>query len=323
MIRNLILVLLIMSPAAALGQTVLSEPPEKPGGGQSATPTETDSVATDLTVGPVEYPDLHQPGRISAETATIQSAWDDAPERAGVAEYRLCDDCVYRIRTRELMVSTVVLPEDRRIEQVDLGDPVGFEIQTRGGTMVVVRPRAFGIDTNMNVYTDKGVMSFYLRAEGFDSDHVPDLVVRIEPGDPLAESAIKPPAPTISHPREPRGSLIRPLDLDNLRNPLMDGSGDIAFDPAKLRGWGQYKLSGAESLRPETVFRDDHFTYVNFGDRWTGIELPVAFVVIDGIDETVNTRIQGQTLIIESTATLISLKSGESYLCIEYNGSEA
>ena len=32
------------------------------------------------------------------------------------------------------------------------------------------------------------------------------------------------------------------------------------FDPSTLRGWGQYGLWGDDDLRPETVFRDDHFT---------------------------------------------------------------
>ena len=320
--RLLLLIILLMSPAAVLGQTVLPDPPVKPGEGRPAAPDAGGGTAG-LAAGTIDFPDLHQPGRISAETATIQRAWDDAPGEAGIAEYRLCGSCVYRVRTRELMVTTVVLPADVRIEQVDLGDPVGFEIQTRGGNMVVVRPRAFGIDSNMNVYTDKGVMSFYLRAEGFDSDHVPDLVVRITAGGPLPESTIERPDPRKAPPRAPTGSLLKPVDPAELTRQSGAKTGDISFDPAKLRGWGDYSLRGAESLRPETVFRDDHFTYIHFGDRWTDIELPVAFVVIDGIDETVNTRVQGQTLIVESTSRKISLKSGESYLCIEYSGGQA
>ena len=44
------------------------------------------------------------------------------------------------------------------------------------------------------------------------------------------------------------------------------------------------------------------------------------YVVVDEIDELVNTRVQGQTYIIESTRPLITLKSGQSYLCIKYTG---
>ena len=341
MTRILLIALLLMPPAAAFGQTTLAEPPLKPGEGRSAAPADGPSggrtadtgqteganepAGANPALGPIDYPGLHQPGRISQETATIQRAWDEAPFDAGVAEYRHCPNCVYRIRVRELMVSTIVLPEDRVIRQVDIGDPVGFEIQARGGNMVVVRPRTIGIDTNMNLYTDRGIMSFYLRAEGFDSDHIPDLVVRIGPERILESPAVEP--PSLGPLGPPAGEGTGPgTDLPALPESAIRGSvagKDHGFDPAKLRGWGDYNLRGDNALRPETVFRDDHFTYVHFGDRWADLELPVAFVVIDGIDETVNTRVQGRTLVVESTAPLISLKSGEKYLCIEYQGGGA
>lgn len=346
MIRILALILLFMSPAASIGQTSLSEPQDRPASGylqgsgtgdidrpagaeRPVAPEETDGVAEEpvveggVTRGPVEYASLNQPGRISTETATIQQAWDSAPDGAGVAEYRDCGACVYRVRTRELMVTTIILPNDRKISQVDAGDPVGFEIQSRAGNMIVVRPRTIGIDTNMNVYTDKGVMSFYLRAEGFDSGHIPDLVVRIESPAPLSGPPAERATSNASITPGGNSKAFEGLDPAKVKKLKGLGAGSQEFDPAKLRGWGQYTLKGAKALRPETVFRDDHFTYVHFGDRWRDIELPVAFVVIDGIDETVNTRVQGQMLIVESTAVMISLKSGEQYLCIEYQGGEA
>ncbi|AUG51503.1 TrbG/VirB9 family P-type conjugative transfer protein [Thalassospira marina] len=102
--------------------------------------------------------------------------------------------------------------------------------------------------------------------------------------------------------------------------PKDDFIADAGFDPNKLRGWGDYDLWGDDELRPITVFRDDYFTYIRFGERWKDLELPTAYVVVDGLDELVNTRIQGHTYIVESTQRLISLKSGKKFLCIEYEG---
>jgi type IV secretory pathway VirB9-like protein len=102
--------------------------------------------------------------------------------------------------------------------------------------------------------------------------------------------------------------------------PKDDFVADAGFDPNKLRGWGDYDLWGDDELRPITVFRDDYFTYIRFGERWKDLELPTAYVVVDGVDELVNTRIQGHTFIVESTQRLISLKSGMKFLCIEYEG---
>ncbi|WP_413208535.1 TrbG/VirB9 family P-type conjugative transfer protein [Rhodospirillum sp. A1_3_36] len=91
-----------------------------------------------------------------------------------------------------------------------------------------------------------------------------------------------------------------------------------------MRGWGDYSLWGSDNtLKPRTVYRDDYFTYIKFGDRWKDIELPTAYVVVDEIDELVNTRVDGDTFIVESTRPLITLKSGASYLCIRYDGAES
>ncbi len=314
-IRILLFLAILTSPIAAFGQTKLSsDPPEKPGEGQSAA-TSSEKQITPLANSPSDYPTLHQPGRISPETGQIQRAWDDAETEAGVANYRMCNNCIYRVRTRELMVTTVVLPAEMNILQIDIGDAVGFEIEPRGQNMIVIRPDGFGTDTNMNVYTDVGTLSFYLRSEGFDSDHIPDLLVKIHGNDQLPKGVT---SRNIRQDIQSEESSIGAPQLNEFGD--VSDAGDLSFDPSSLRGWGDYKLKGSKALRPETVFRDDYFTYIHFGDKWIDLELPVAFVVIDGIDETVNTRVQGKTLIIESTARLISLKSGESYICIEYEG---
>ena len=52
----------------------------------------------------------------------------------------------------------------------------------------------------------------------------------------------------------------------------------------------------------------------------TASSCPTAYVVIDDLDELVNTRVVGTTYIIESTHKLITLKSGDSYMCVQYKG---
>jgi len=243
----------------------------------------------------------------------IQRAWDRAGRDEGVHVQVDCGDCVYRVRLREFMVTSIQLPEGVKIASADLGDAARFEVKKRNDTTLAVKPVGSGVDSSMQVYTEDGqVFSFYLRSEGAHSKKVPDLSFRIvSPGggaggltylnwngdlsDPAAVSA-----------------AIATHGTDFLKT--------AKFDPGALRGWNQYKLWGDRKMRPEQVFRDDHFTYIQFGDKWTDIELPVAYVVVDGIDELVNTRVQGTTFIIESTHRLITLKSGQSFLCIQYKG---
>ncbi|CCG42490.1 TrbG/VirB9 family P-type conjugative transfer protein [Magnetospirillum molischianum] len=252
----------------------------------------------------------------------IQNAWNNSEPRNGVYATRVCEDCVYKVRTREFMSTTLVLPEDAEITQIDLGDATGFKVHVRAANMVAVRPAAYGLDTNLNIYTKSGaVYPFYLRSEGFNSVHVPDLIVRILGRESPEE--IRPVALTLASavpakPGDPAGKAVH-----DLVHPKPEG-GDfvrtIAFDPAKLRGWKDYRLWGDDDLKPEIVYRDDVFTYIRYGDKWDGMELSTAYVTIDGIDELVNSRVQGSTFIVESVNPLITLKNGKKFLCIQYNG---
>ena len=376
------LLALTLSPASGVSQTILdagSAPPVKPGQHRaSAAPDQAapdpamadaaasappaplpESAAKDaITQREGEFPELAQPG-IQAPTfqgafrggvpsggGMIQHAWNHAPSAAGVADYAVCKRCVYRVRTREMMVTTIILPDGVSIAQADLGDPAGFDVEVRSANMLVVRPAGFGADTNLNVYTDAGVFAFYLRSEGFNSGHVSDLLVRIsDPGGVIEgmapAAAVDEDRPgeisdkaTTKAPKVPAasGDAAKPGPVDTDTGVLSrlkprHEEGDfierVEFDPGKLHGFDDYTLWGDEAMKPETVFRDEHFTYIQFGRKWTGIELPVAFVVIDRIDEQVNTRVQGRTYIIESVAPLITLKSGTKFICIKFEGGVA
>jgi len=97
----------------------------------------------------------------------------------------------------------------------------------------------------------------------------------------------------------------------------------IEFDPSKLHGFNDYDLWGEnwrDRQKPIAVYRDDHFTYIHFGENYKYLSYPVAYVVVDDKDQTVNTRVQGTTLVVESVKPLIRLVVGESYLCLLYTG---
>jgi ComB9 competence protein len=271
----------------------------------------------------------------------VQETWDDSPPEAAVYRTALCTDCTYKVRLREWMVSMIELPRGEKIEAVDIGDAKGFQVSKRGEDRLALRPVGHGYDTNLIVYGKSGtVYPFYLRAEGFNSGNTPDFVVRLEgtvgvsedmaiagmtdakTGGAEADGPGAAPKPEGDNKNaDAMAQAVKGLTQTNPITPPTDFVADAGFDPDALRGWGDYRLWGSDdSLKPETVFRDDHFTYVRFGEKWKDIELPTAYVVVDGLDELVNTRVAGQTYIIESTRPLITLKSGDTYLCIEYEG---
>ena len=246
----------------------------------------------------------------------IQEQWDESDLTDAVYITAICDGCVYKMRLREWVVSVIELPRGERIGSADIGDPDGFKIQTRGDNRMVLRPTGAGYDSTLLIYGDSGrVYPFYLRAEGFNSKNSPDVVFRIT-GRVSIEEEIAVPGILSS-----LDKIVADLTTTNPTTPRDDFVANVEFDPAKLRGFEDYEMWGDDdSLVPERVYRDDHFTYIDFGEKWKDMELPVAYVVVDEIDETVNTRVQGKVFIVESTRELISLKSGKSFLCIKYTG---
>ncbi|MHA7777198.1 TrbG/VirB9 family P-type conjugative transfer protein [Roseibium sp. M-1] len=311
---------------SALAQTPLAQGPATPSAPVlTTTPTQriaaaNSAVASTLPVGSVpqaqaqaagNFGPLARPDSIGGQ---IQEAWSKPGKKQGIHVQNYCGDCVYKVRLRQYMVSAIQLPKGIKIKSADLGDASRFEVKKRSDNTLAVKPTGSGVDSSMLVYTDDGdVYSFYLRAEGINSKIVPDVSFRI----------VGPPSAGMSF-----------VEFDPQGNPLPNGDAALAthgsndflqtakFDPGALRGWDQYKLWGDRKLRPEQVFRDDHFTYIQFGEKWNDLELPTAYVVVDGIDELVNTRVQGTTFIVESTHRLITLKSGQSFMCIQYKGAK-
>lgn len=277
----------------------------------------------------------------------IQPVWDESQMTEGFYQYNECSDCIYKVRVREFMVTTLILPKGIEVHSFDVGDPAQFQVSQRADNMLAVQAAGGGVDTNVIIYTTEGeVFPFYIRAENFNSTNVPDLVVKVNgtrlPKTPIIKTSfaaegmgeeedksLKTAEKTLAgtEPNNQQEAAIAGLQKKagttseaEQREAGKDFVEKVGFDPDKLRGYDDYELWGDDELRPEMVFRDDHFTYIKFGKKWNDVDLPAAYVVVDGIDELVNTRVQGTTFIIESTKHLISLKSGQKYLCIKYEG---
>lgn len=314
------------TPFAGKGQPVPQSPPPKaqPQGQtqQQQTPPAGRSAALPGMAEQAEYqaegvfPEMNRPGA----GGQVQDAWTDAEPRQGVYVQKLCTDCVYKVRTREFMTTTLVLPEDAVITSVDPGDAVGFTVKIKATNKLAVRPTSWGQDTNLNVYTKSGaVYPFYVRSETVNSMNVPDLVVKIVGRESPAPVEVA--APVVNDDGEKGASLD--ANAPALK-PGATGKKDfvrhVPLDPSKFHGWADYKLWGDEELKPETVWRDDFFTYIRYGKKWDGLELASGFVTVDGIDELVNTHIEGTVFVVESTAPLITLKNGKKFLCVQYTG---
>ncbi len=248
----------------------------------------------------------------------IQASWDDAKGTDGIFQYEWCAFCTYKIATREFFITNIELPKDEIIETIDLGDNSAFQIKQRAPYSFAIKPLIPNVDTNIIIYTaKKNIYAFYVRAEGISSPNIPDMLVRINA--PLTLITVNINAKTDKK-IDKLPVKANSQDLALIANSHKKFPQEIKFDPSKIHGWQDYELKGDKSLKPVSVFRDEIFTYINFGNRWNEIDLPVAFIVNDGVDENINTRVVGTTLIIESVAKTITLISGKKFLCLIYGG---
>ena len=336
---------LLISPPA-LAQTPLGGPPPIPQDQPAAPPIQAGPSIPPppVTQQQVDQTRAHFQGRYTSmnrrnlQGGEIQEAWDDAAPQAGVWLFEYCRNCTYRGRLREFMATSIQLPEGEVIETIDVGDQDNFPVKARTDNSFTIRPMGFGGDTSLIVYGQGGrVYPFYLRSEGVYSDNIPDLLIRItgvidddeekyEPSISEPEADQDKPNEDASKDNEDSASGLPAQAISDL-NPggyIAPKPGDfvehVPFDPDALHGWGDYELSGDEELKPETVFRDNRFTYIRFGKRFESLELPTAYLVRDEIDELVNPHLKGTTLVVEAIGRMITLKSGAKYLCIEYEG---
>jgi len=320
----LLSLLLLTAPSFAFAQTAIG-----PSGSLSSIPVPKSVVQQAKQQANGNFPVMKR----SMIGGQIQNAWNKADQKAGVIVFEFCGLCTYKARLRQHMITLFEVPKGENIERIDNGDPGVFTVNMRSKRRFAVQAVGYGVDTNLIVYGTSGnIYPIYVRVERFNSRNISDQFVQIVGGQISQDVSI---GTTIggkaldltgdtSSLRSTKEFAVDPLVPPQKNSKPTDFINKVPFNPDSLHGWGNYKIWGGgadvEGLRPKTVFRDGEFTYIKYGDKWKDIELPTAYVVLDQVDELVNTRIQGHTFIIESTQNLITLKSGLSFLCIQYTG---
>lgn len=306
------------SPASGGAKPSASAPPATKSTAPAATgqPVAKTAISADMRQqAEFQRDGAFQPMDRPGAGGQIQDAWDRAKPNDGVYVQKLCQDCVYKVRSREFMTTTVILPEDAVITSIDPGDEVGFQVKIKSTNKLVIRPTSWGMETNLNVNTKSGaVYPLYTRSETINSVNIPDLVYKIVGREkPLPIEGV--PAEGEAGPKA--GDMPKPADKPTSR----DFVHHKPLDVSKFHGWDDYQLWGDDELRPETIWRDEIFTYIKYGKKWNGMELSTGYVTIDGYDELVNSHVEGTVFVIESVSPLVTLKNGKKYLCIQYTGS--
>jgi len=242
----------------------------------------------------------------SLPLGTLQRSWDrpvaaSGQTAPGVVHYLWQTDFVMGVRTRDFMVTTLMLPAWERITEFYVGDPVVFEVKKVKGNVFAVRSRNAGADSNLALLGTSGnIYNFYVRSEAWNSSQVTDLAVYVDAPHELDDQA--------GHDEVSPAQAGMP---DYVRR-LVKRPEDVRFD---MKLYAQRPSDG--DIAPLRVFEDGIFTYFDYGDRAETVTRPVVHQVVDGVDSAVNSRTvgpRGSVLVAEAVGDF-TLRSGNRVVC--------
>jgi len=249
----------------------------------------------------------------SLPLGTLQRSWDrpvaaNGQTAPGVIHYLWQADFVMGVRTRDFMVTTLMLPSWERVSEFYVGDPVVFEVKRVKGNVFAIRSRNAGADSNLALLGASGnIYNFYVRSEAWNSNQVTDLAVYVDAAREAEEES-----GAATSPRG-RDAAEGPAVPDYIRR-IIKRPEDLRFD---MKLYGQHP-SDAE-IAPSRVFEDGLFTYFDFGDRADIVTRPIVHQVVDGVDSAVNSRTVGPhgSILVAEAVGDFTLRSGNRVVCVK------
>lgn len=274
-----------------------------------------------------------------------QNAWNkplrergESKSRPGYVRYVYNSQQAFPIRTREGMVTTIKLPEGESIVQAFAGDEAGFQVGIPTPQTVVIKAIYPGVDTNLIAYAESGnIYTFYMRSYGVDAREISDFLVDVvAPGTKASFTGSQ---------MDKFGGPLNPekqseYDLDNpasaarrIRDPYATLSSLVGtkfeeyaewtdFNPTTIKeDLGVYvPLKDAGGIIPYRVFRDDRFTYIDYGPNASQInEWPTPLIVIQGVEGPVGNRTAGpggRMIVLEALGEFI-LRNGQRTIIVK------
>ncbi len=247
----------------------------------------------------------------SLPLGTLQRSWDrpvaaNGQTAPGVIHYLWQADFVMGVRTRDFMVTTLMLPTWERITEFYVGDPVVFEVKKVKGNVFAVRSRNAGADSNLALLGASGnIYNFYVRSEAWNSSQVTDLTVYVDaPRDTDEQRGL----PASGQ----EGDAIEGPALPDYIRRIVKRPEDLRFD---MKLYAQHPTDA--DIAPARVFEDGLFTYFDFGDRADIVTRPIVHQVVDGVDSAVNSRTVGPhgSILVAEAIGDFTLRSGNRVVC--------
>ncbi|HDX6254577.1 TPA: TrbG/VirB9 family P-type conjugative transfer protein, partial [Campylobacter fetus subsp. venerealis] len=205
----------------------------------------------------------------------------------------------HKIRTRHAMATTLIF--DSNIDNFVLGDQTGFKIEQipSKANAIAIIPQLIGIDTSLTIFTGDGkIHTFYIFSTDYKNSKDPSFLIYIQDDETK--------------------KVIEENKIDDSQYLIIkDGIAELKINKNDInRDFIQKALKENEWLVAQEIFSDKKFTYFKYSKEKMP-QIPAIFAVIDRQDSPVETRIIGDYIIAETISPKFSIKSGESYVCVE------
>lgn len=257
----------------------------------------------------------------SLPLGTLQRSWDrpspaSGQAAPGVIHYMWHPDFVMGVRTRDFMVTTVILPNWEKANEHYVGDPVVFETKKIRANVIAIRSRNAGADSNLTILGASGnVYNFYIRSETWNSSQVSDLTVYVDAPRNVDEPESSGPSSIVEADARPAdgGPYGAAIGMPDYLRKVVFRPEELRFDMKMFA-----KRDTDAEIAPERVFEDGIFTYFDFGEQSDSISRPVVHHLVDGVDTVVNTRTvgpRGSILIAEAVGDF-TLRNGNRVVCV-------
>ena len=270
-----------------------------------------------------------------------QKAWNKPMEhlgegqsKPGYSKYYWTPDLVLPLRIREGMHTLINFPSWELIENVFIGNESAFgaqKVAPNGLMIYAASVDLVGMDTNMIVFGRSGNRYvFYLRSETFNTDRITNSVVDIIVNDNKFvpdESGVTPMASgAVTSGGGIGGGGFSAGSAHNVKkgskNATEDWLADVEVDPEKLRFDIDVFIPNPADMEiaPERVWRDEIFTYIDFGPKaLTMLERPIVNLLSQGSEVPIGFRTRGpngRLMVVEGIGDMV-LRNGKRLLCLK------
>ena len=220
-------------------------------------------------------------------------------------------------------------------EDVFIGDNATFDGQISGPNTVLLYPRQganVGVDTNVIIFGRSGNRYvFYVKSEAVNTERLTNSIIDIEVIAGRGANGKKTGLGGVSggYGRNFNGgsagvsSGAKSADATQLRRFQDDNwLREIPVDPSKFKFDIEVYVPNPDDvvIAPERVWRDDIFTYIDFGKRALNMhQRPIATLIVERMEVPVGFRAAGpdnRLIIVEGIGDIV-LRNGKRIVCLK------